>query len=221
MKTKLNLTKTLGILIAIITFSNLSIAQNQVNDSLEWKLVKTNKKGLGWEVYKAKTPSSKLNQFKITGIMNCSPQKGQSTVMEMIIDPDLRITKKGKSLGWVIVLKRTDNEMEVYDYMKGSGIVKDRDVVVRYRLFRDTSSNIMGVKWRQIDKEGYEVRDTIIRMPVAKGSWKFEAIDSTSCVATCSYQFHPGGTLPTWMINMVSKAMIPIEFEYLREAVKK
>lgn len=201
---------------AFLAIGQLSLAQNQ-----EWKLIKTSKKEDGWKVYKAKVPDSKLNQVKIVGKVNCSMEEAQKNAWEQILDSTMRITKKGKSLGYVRVLQRSQNEMLVYDFMKGSSMVRDRDVVVRYTLFNDSLENITGIKWTQVDIEGYEPTDSVIRMPIARGSWSFKKIDSTSCMATETFQFHPGGNPPAWIINMVVKSSIPIELKHLRESVKR
>lgn len=211
----IKLSRILCMAILCLAISHISMAQNQ-----EWKLIKTNKKGDGWKVYKAKVPDSKLNQVKIIGKVNCSIEEAQKIAWEMILDSTMRITKKGKSLGYVKVLERSENSMVVYDFMKGSFLVKDRDVVVRYTLFKDTVKNIAGIKWSQVDLEGYEPSDSIVRMPIATGSWNFKKIDSTSCMATENFRFHPGGNPPAWIINMVVKSSIPIELKHLREAVK-
>lgn len=213
--TYLKLSRKICMVIICLTISHISIAQNQ-----EWKLIKTNKKGDGWKVYKAKVPDSKLNRVKIIGKVNCSIEEAQKIAWEMIIDSTIRITKNGKSLGYVKVLERSENSMVVYDFMKGSFLAKDRDVVVRYTQFKDTVKNVTGIEWNQVEIEGYEPTDSIVRMPIAKGSWNFKKIDSTNCMATENFRFHPGGNPPAWIINMVVKSSIPIELKHLRETVK-
>ena len=217
---KSNWVNTLSFVVAVITFNFTLIAQNEITNDQDWKLIKTQEKGEGWKIYKAKVPDSKLFQYKIVGKVNCSAENAQNTVMEMTVDPNMRINKRGKSLGWIEVLERTENEIVVYDFMKGNFMIKDRDVVVRYSLFRDSTKNVKGVKWNQIDYEGYEATDSIIRMPIATGSWSFKEIDSTSCIATEIFQFHPGGKIPAWMVNMVARSTIHIELEHLRNSIK-
>ena len=212
----LKLSRIFCLAILCLTISHISMAQNQ-----EWKLIKTNNKGDGWKVYKAKVPGSKLNQVKIIGKVNCSIEEAQKIAWDMILDSTMRITKKGKSLGYVKVLERSEKEMVVYDFMKGSFLVKDRDVVVRYTLLNDSLKNTTGIKWSQIDLKGFEPTDSVIRMPIATGSWNFEKIDSTSCTATENFRFHPGGNPPAWLVNMVAKSSIPIELEHLRKTIKR
>lgn len=213
--------KVIGLVVVFLTLNCVAHAQNEIPDSTNWKLAKISKKGADWQIYKAKVPGSKLYQFKIIGKVNCSIEKAQSTIMEMIVDPNTRITKKGKSLGWVKVLERSENEMIVYDFMKGPFLVKDRDVVVKYTLFKDSVENVMGIEWCQVDYKGYEATDSIVRQPIVTGSWSFKKIDSTNCIATERFQFHPGGTPPAWLVNMVAKSSIPIELEHLRKTIKK
>lgn len=212
----LKLGRIFYLILLCLTISQVLMSQNQ-----EWKLIKTNNKGDGWKIYKAKVPNSKLNQVKIIGKVNCSIEDAQKIVWKMILDSNMRITKKGKSLGYVKVLESSENEMVVYDFMKGSFLVKDRDVIVRYTLVKDTLKNATGIKWSQVDLKGFEPTPSVIRMPIATGSWYFEKIDSTSCLATEKFRFHPGGSPPAWIINMVVKSSIPIELKHLRESIRK
>lgn len=219
MKKKINWIKILLIAIIAVTFNEGLIAQNLDIINLEWKLIKTKKKDQGYQIFKGNVPSSKLNYYKVVGKVNCSIQEAQTAYMNQITDSTMRITKKGKSLGWVKVLERTDKELVTYDYMEGYFMTKPRDVIARYTIFEDSTTNVMGVKWTQIDWEGYEPSDSIVRMPVATGSWSFEKIDSANCVATGTFHFHPGGKIPTWLLNMVVKSSIPIELKHLRKSV--
>lgn len=212
----LKLGRIFYLILLCLTISQVLMSQNQ-----EWKLIKTNNKGDGWKIYKAKVPNSKLNQVKIIGKVNCSIEDAKKIVWKMILDSNMRITKKGKSLGYVKVLESSENEMVVYDFMKGSFLVKDRDVIVRYTLVKDTLKNATGIKWSQVDLKGFEPTPSVIRMPIATGSWYFEKIDSTSCLATEKFRFHPGGSPPAWIINMVVKSSIPIELKHLRESIRK
>lgn len=213
---RLKLSQILSITILLLTFNHVSVAQNQ-----DWKLIKTKKKEDGWQIYKKKVAGSKLNRFKIVGNANCSIEEAQKIAWELITDPTMRMTKKGKSLGYVKVLEQSENEMVIYDFMKGSFLVKDRDVVVRYTKTKDTLKNTTGIKWSQIDMKGYEPIDSIIRMPIATGRWSFKKKDSTNCIATEEFQFYPGGNPPAWLINMVVKSSIPIELTHLRKSIKK
>jgi hypothetical protein len=211
----LKLNRIVALLVVGLIISHISMAQNQ-----EWKLIKTNTKGDAWQVYSAKVPGSKLNQVKIVGQVNCSFEEAQKIAWEMILDSTMRISKKGKSLGYVKVLERSENRMVVYDFMKGGFLVRDRDVVVLYKRFKDSVNTIAGINWSQLDIKGYEPTDSIVRMPIATGSWHFEKIDSSSCMATENFRFHPGGNPPAWLINRVVKASIPIELKHLRGSVK-
>ena len=198
----------------VVSFS--LVAQNQTANNLDWKLIKTKKKGDGWNLYKRKIPGAKFQEVKIVGKINASAQMAQTSSMKMFVDSSVYVSKKGKSLGWFTVFKQTEDEIELYSFMKGNFLYKDRDVVVRYGTFENATSNTWGVKWQQIDKEGYAASDSIIRMPMDKGNWQFQMIDSTSCMAELSFQFHPGGSPPTWLINMIVKYYAPHEFEYLK-----
>jgi hypothetical protein len=212
-----NLIKILLLTVILLTSNSNTYSKPPQNDSLEWKCVIDKERRKGWKVFKAKNSSSKFKQYKICGIIQCTPEQGQEAYMKLILDSTIRITKKGKSLGYVKVLDQTATELVVYDFMTGNFLAKDRDLVVRYKMYTDTSCDSKGVKWKQTEWQGYEENDSTIRMPLAAGSWNFERIDSTSSIATCSLQFHPGGNPPNWLVNMVVRSSIPLEFDRLRK----
>ncbi len=201
----------------LLLFNATSIAQQQISSHREWKLIKTKKKGDGWKLYKRKVPGAQFQEAKIVGQINASMQLAQSSSMQLFVDSSVYVSKKGKSLGWFEIFKQTENEIELYSFMKGNFLYKDRDVVVRYNTFEDADNEIMGVKWHHINKEGYEARDSIIRMPVDIGNWSFNKLDSEACMAEMTFQFHPGGSPPAWLINMIVKYYAPHEFEHLKK----
>jgi|GEM_PF-3453992 len=217
---KSNHIKVLCLTMLFMAFNISSNAQNQSTNNNEWKLIKQKKKGDGWQLYKRKLSDSKFQEVKIVGKINSSMQKAQTSSMEFFVDSTAYISKKGKSLGWFKIFKHTEDEIELYSFMKGNFLTKDRDVLVRYKTYEDSAGNAMGVKWHHIEKEGYEATDTVIRMPVDIGNWRFDKLDSESCMATMTFQFHPGGNPPTWLVNMIVKYYAPHELEHLRSICK-
>ncbi len=204
-------------LFAFLTFSSV---QAQDTHTSEWELIKENTKGLGWKLYKKDTPDSKLQQFKIEGKVNSAAKTAQKAAVDLAINPEHYTTKKGKVLGTFKILNQTEKEFTLYSLMYGPGFMKDRDVVIRYKLYEDPINNIMGLKWLHIDKDEYPPTKKIIRMPIDIGDWKFEQIDANNCMATNILQFNPGGNIPSWMLNMMVKSMLPLEIENMREIVK-
>jgi len=217
MKTQLKLIRTLCLLIPILAFSQAGFTQDQTDNQHKWKLIKTKKKGDGWKLYVRKVPGANFQEAKIVGKINSSMKIAQTNSMKLFLDSSVYMSKKGKSLGWFKVFKQTEDEIELYSYMKGGFLTKDRDVVVRYKTYEDSSGNALGVAWHQIDKVGYEATDTIIRMPVDMGNWRFDKLDSERCMATMIFQFHPGGSPPAWLIKMIVKYYAPHEFEHLKQ----
>ncbi len=203
-----------------ITFSSNMTAQEQIAAN-DWKLIKEKTKGEGWKIYKRKVPDTKLHEVKMITKINCSYEEAQAKIFSMFINPEFYISDKGKPMGTFKILDSTANELTLYSYMYGPGPVKDRDVVVRYTLYEDTILNVKGVKWHHIEKEGYEPTDTIIRMPVDIGNWRFEKIDSSSCMATNTLRFDPGGNPPYMIINMIVKWVLPNEIKHFKAYIKE
>ncbi len=214
---KSNLINTLYSLVILMVLCSSALAQNQVTGNHDWKLIKTNKKGDGWKLYKRNVDGFKFQEAKIVGVINSSMQVAQSSSMDLFVDSSVYVSKKGKSLGYFEIFKQTEDEIELYSFMKGNILYKDRDVTVRYETYDDSNGKSVGVMWQQFDKIGYEPTEDIIRMPIDIGDWNFENLGSDKCLATMTFQFDPGGSTPTWLINMIVKYYAPHEFNHLKK----
>lgn len=62
------------------------VAQNQTANNPDWKLIKTKKKGDGWNLYKRKVPGAKFQEVKIVGKINASAQMAQTSSMKMFVE---------------------------------------------------------------------------------------------------------------------------------------
>ena len=63
--------------------------------------------------------------------------------------------------------------------------------------------------------------DEAVRMPKLKLSWTLVAIDADTVEATYQVHADPGGSLPSWIVNLVSKEIPFKTISNLRQQVKK
>jgi len=205
-------------ILLVLSGAFLSYAQEAPATS-GWKLIKHNTKDEGWKLYKRKIPNSKIFEFKITGIVKASIQASQKAALDLVINPKHYKSKKGKEYGTFEILDSSKSEYVLYSLMYGPFLFKDRDVVLKYHLYG--SEYEAGLKWRDTTWTGYEEKEKIVRMPVDQGDWHFKNIDGKSCYATNVLRFHPGGKMPSWMVNMMIKMRLPEELENLRKVAQE
>lgn len=117
-----------------------------------------------------------------------------------------------KGVGQRIVYNRT-----------GSGVplVSDRDVVVKTSL--KVLEDVRGVELYAKDTKdplAPEV-DGVVRMPDLDLKWRLVVVSPTTTDVTYEVMADPGGSLPLWLVNLVSKKIPHKTISNLRRQTKK
>lgn len=105
----------------------------------------------------------------------------------------------------------------------GSGfpLVDDRDVVVQSGLKVMLEKRTVRIEAHNIEDKLAPPIDGVVRMPKLVLSWELEWKDSKTTGVTYQVQADPGGLLPAWIVNLVSKEIPFKTIANLREQVKK
>jgi hypothetical protein len=100
-------------------------------------------------------------------------------------------------------------------------LVSDRDVVVETSLHYDEAKRRVQIDvWNTTDPLAPPI-DEAVRMPKLKLSWTLTAIDVDTTEVMYQVQADPGGLLPGWVVNAVSKELPFKTISNLRKQVKK
>jgi hypothetical protein len=106
------------------------------------------------------------------------------------------------------VVKQLPNVVDARLYHRSASpvfVISDRDFVLETRTSIDAAAKMVLVEFSTVDDPEVPPRDGAVRMPSLVGHWKLWQRDAQSTLV--EYQVHgdPGGSLPTWLVNLVQK----------------
>jgi hypothetical protein len=198
------------IFLALVSLNSLVIS---VTGQDNWQLRK-NKDGI--QAYSSQFPGSKIQAIKVVATFDATPGQIASKVMDI-----------NTASEWVSNLKTTyvtkrvsANELYYYAEISLPWPVSNRDFVAHLTMSEDTTTGAITIDGPVVENMVPEKKG-IVRINNSTGRWIITP-DGTNHV-TVEYSVHvdPAGSLPTWLINMVS-TKTPIEiFEKLRLLLKQ
>ena len=182
----------MAITIKIIVFFSFML-QGFCVFGADWKLEK-NKDGI--KVYTRSTEGSDILEFKALCEVDAT-RKRVAEVVARITDypnwfPDCENAQVLKSI--------SSTKRKIYYEIDLPWPASNRDVIMILRVDVDNANKTTTIFFDHTST-GKAEKDGVVRMPNAKGFWKLKTVDDKTKV---QYQFlaDPGGSLPTWIINM-------------------
>lgn len=111
------------------------------------------------------------------------------------LDPDVREAK--------ILSGDLNTRYSIYlRYAPRYAVVAARDVVI------DVRRHASGCSWSE-DAAAREPRRDTVRMPLLRGSWSVEALDSSRTRVTYQIAVNPGGRIPKWLVRRGAAGALP------------
>lgn len=81
---------------------------------------------------------------------------------------------------------------------------KDREVLMDVHISQDAKTGIVRIDNNESPKAAkYPVKDGCLRMPVVQGYWQFKPLDHGQVELTMMGYAHPGGNIPTGIVNLL------------------
>jgi hypothetical protein len=117
-----------------------------------------------------------------------------------------------KKLGTLVIYNRTGSPFP---------LVADRDIVVETNLSFDRETGIIDIHAVNTTHPNGKVLDGVIRMKQMKLHWALKYLDKTKTLVTYEVQTDPGGWIPAWVVNLVTKAIPFHTLQGLQSQVKK
>ena len=178
--------KRIGLLlIALIGLSHLSLA---------WELEK-NKDGI--RVYTRKVNGYSVKEYKAYGTVNASR-----------LDIARILTRVGDLMNWMpnvdesrVIDIVSPTKRIVYYTVDLPWPTDDRDVVLDYTVDTDDDKDITYIYMKENLTAKGEV-DGFVRMKKASGHYKLTSIGQNKTKVEYQFLADPGGSLPSWLINM-------------------
>ncbi len=169
-----------------------------------WELVR-NENGIS--IHRRTVAGSKLHEFRGAGLIEAPI----ATVLAVLNDSAHRLEWM-KEAAANTRIEQPDPYTEIfYSRTKAPWPVAHRDVVLRAHTTFDTAAHQVRIEIVSNDHPSWPPQKGVVRMPFLRGHWYLWP-ENGGTFTRAEYQVHanPGGMLPDWIINLVSKK-IPYE----------
>ena len=164
-----------------------------------WELVRDDD---GIVVHRRTVPGSKLHEFRGVGVV----QAPIAAVLAVLDDAEHR-TEWMKEAVSNRRIARVGQYGEIFYSRTGAPWpVSDRDVVNRAQTSFDGAAHLVRVEFRSTTDPAWPPQSGVVRMPSLEGHWTMWP-EHGGAWTRIEYQLHanPGGMLPQWIVNLVSK----------------
>jgi|SRR5688572_27135611 len=172
----------------------------------------------GIKVWQRESEGSSLVEFKGQARIDASIKKvlavlhDQKRKTEWLARCRENRLVRAKSVGVSIIYNRVRSDFPLVD---------DRDVVFQTKVQHWPDQKKVHIEvWNVEDPLAPEV-EGVVRMPKLKLSWTLIAPDENTTDATYQVHADPGGALPHWIVNLVSKELPFKTLTNLRKQVTK
>lgn len=166
-----------------LSLSNLSASRaNEHGTAGPWELVRSDE---GIEVFRRTVHGSPLHEFQGTGVVEAPI----TSVLAVLDDADHRLEWMAEAVAQTLISR-----------------AGDRDAVIRALTTVDVPKKVVQVAMHSVEHPNWPPQKGVVRMPHLCGHWYLWPTNGGKWTRV-EYQVHadPGGSLPTRIINLVSK----------------
>lgn len=187
-------------LIGLSLFASTSLATALEHGAASsWERVRND---AGIEVYRRTVAGSPLHEFQGTGVIEAPIP----SVLAVLDDAERRTEWMKEAVAQTLISRNGDREQTFYSRTGAPWPVSDRDAVIKAITTVDVRSKMVKVEMNSIDHPAWPPQKGVVRMPSLRGHWYLWPSNGGKWTRV-EYQVHadPGGSLPSGIINMVSK----------------
>ena len=170
----------------------------------------------GVKVYSAEFPNSKIKAIKVIGEFNATPAQLAAVVMDVNTATEWVYHLKSSTL----VKKVSPNELYYYAEVSLPWPAANRDFVAHLTATQDPDTKVVVVDGPAVSGFMPEKKG-IVRIGNSIGKWIITPIGPNRVKVEYSIHVDPGGSLPSWLVNMfATEAPVQI-FKSLRTELQK
>jgi hypothetical protein len=180
-----------------------------------WELVRNDR---GIVVHRRTVAGSKLHEFRGTGLIEAPI----GSVLAVLDDSAHRLEWMKEAVANDRI-EQIDSYTEVfYSRTRAPWPVSDRDAVLRARTTFDPALHQVRIDITSQTHPAWPEKKGVVRMPFLRGHWYLWP-EHGGAWTRAEYQVHadPGGLLPDWIINMVSKKIPFDTLAAMQQQVKR
>lgn len=139
--------------------------------------------------------------------------------IEMMLDVNNYVNWQYNAVNASVLERIGDNEVVYYMEVRAPWPVSHRDVVVRLKATYQPDSTSAIVITANIP-DYLPANKNIVRIPLSKAQWKATVVSPSKLMVEYQMQIDLGGSVPPWLVNMVSSEGPYESFRGLRRQIQ-
>ena len=177
-------------LVLSLAIPELSSAQNDC-------VLKKDKDNI--KVYSCKTPDSEFKAVRAEFELNATIED----YMAIVLDVDRYKEWHYRVINPRLLHKTSDTELIYYTQISAPWPVSNRDLILRLNLDLNINTGVLTVTLESIS-DYLPAVDNVVRIPESFSRMTLTPIGNSKLKAEYFIQVDPGGSMPAWVVNMVS-----------------
>jgi len=179
----------------------------------DWQL-RTEKDGI--KVYSSDVPNSKIKAIKVIGEFYTTPSQLAAVVMDVNTATEWVYHLKSSTL----IKKVSANELYYYAEVSLPWPAANRDFVAHLIANQNPQTKVITIDGPAVS--GYmPVKKGLVRIDNSIGKWIITPIGSNEVRVEYSIHVDPGGSLPSWLVNMFADEAPVQIFKNLKNELQK
>lgn len=178
-----------------------------------WEFIKSND---GIEVYSRKSDDSPVKEIKVQKVMETT----LSSLVALMKDVENHknwtyANKKAK-----ILEKHSEFSWIFYGYSDAPWPVQDRDMVIHATLKQDSVTKVIKNEG-ECTPDYIPENEDVVRIPACHSLWTLAPLEDGKVLVSLEIQIDLGGSIPNWLINLVSSKGPYLTIKNMEDEVKK
>src|SRR5712691_10848903 len=119
------------------------------------------------------------------------------------------------------ILKQSADVKVIYEQIKMPFFVADRDYTVKITAAYPATPGVIEMRFVAVPDEGPPEQPHYVRIKHLRGGWMLAPTADGGAEVTYVVASHPGGDIPTWIINAAQKEAVPNLLKAMLQRVAK
>jgi len=165
-------------------------------------------------VYTCTSEHTKFKSIKVTFTVNAR----LTQLVAFVLDIENYRNWQYNTIQASLLKKINEQEVIYYTEIEAPWPTSNRDMIIDLRLSQDTITKVLTIVAEGLP-QWEPGKDQVVRVPMSIATWTVIPLSSSLLKVDYFIQIDPGGSVPAWMVNMVS-AQAPYEsFKTLKDKI--
>ncbi len=193
-------TRAFALAVVLSTAASIAMAEELASPGTgPWELVRDED---GIVVHRRTVEGSPLHEFRGVGVVDAPI----SAILGVLDDSEHRTEWMKEAVVNKRIERLSPTSEILYNRTGAPWPVSDRDVVSKAEMTFDPAAHELRIDFTSVTHPDWPPQDGVVRMPSLHGHW-YMWPERGGAATRIEYQVHadPGGLLPDWIINRVSR----------------